>query len=132
MPRSIKNDPLPKTIGGCADRLYKIREERYELQRRAKALREIETELKEHIIRDLPKSQASGVAGRVARVQVVKREVPQVKDWSKLHRYIKKHDAFELFQRRLNTSAVQERWTEGEKVPGVESFTALDISIKKV
>ena len=59
---------------------------------------EVEAEekaLKEHIIQTLPKSEASGVAGKVARVTVVTKDVPQVKDWDAFYKYVSKTKSFD-------------------------------------
>jgi hypothetical protein len=123
---------LPKTLGACADQLYKTREARYELQKQVKELEALESALKAHIIETLPKSDASGVAGKLARVTVVEKITPQAADWEAVHGYIQKHNAFELLQRRLNVAAVEERLEAGEQVPGIEMFHSKTVSINKV
>lgn len=123
---------FPKTLGECADKLYKLREERLATQKVAEELEAEEKALKEHIIQTLPKSEASGVAGKVARVTVVTKQVPQVKDWKKFYAFIKKTGAFELLQRRLTDKAVAERWEVGKAVPGVEPFGVVTISLNKL
>jgi hypothetical protein len=123
---------LPKTLGQCADLLYQTREKRYALQRRILELEEVERALKTQIIDTLPKSDASGVAGRVARVSVVEKVRPQAEDWSLIHQYVKRKGAFELLQRRLNTAAVEERLEAGEQIPGIVLFHDKTVSINKV
>ena len=123
---------FPKALGGCADMLYELREERKKLQQEVDAVEEEEKALKEYIIQTLPKSQASGVAGKLARVTVITKPVPQVQDWGKFYAYVKKHNAFELMQRRLSDQAVKERWEAGKKVPGVEPFNITTVSINKL
>ncbi len=122
---------FPKAIGACADRLYTLKAERLALAKQVEAMEEEEKALKEHIIQTLPKSQASGIAGRLARVTVVTQPIPQVKDWTRFYAYVKKHNAFELLQRRLSKGAIEERLAEG-KVPGVELFNAVTVSLNKV
>lgn len=123
---------LPKSLAACADRLYEVRQKRLDQQKVVAALEEEERALKNHLIDNLPKSDASGVAGKLARVTVVTKDVPQVKDWDALHKYIKRTGQFELFQRRLADNAVRERWEAGKEVPGVERFKAVSISLNKV
>jgi len=123
---------FPKQLGACADKLFQLREKRLEMQ---KAVDEVEAEekaLKEHLINNLPKSEASGVAGKLARVTIVTKQIPQVKDWDLFYKHVKKTGEFELLQRRLTDSAIKERWEEGKKIPGVESFNAVTVSINKV
>lgn len=123
---------VPKQLGACADLLYTTREQRYGLQRQVTELEEREKSLKDYIIETLPKSQSTGVAGKLARVAVTTKEVPQAEDWEALQGYIKGHDAFDLVQRRLNSKAIEDRLEAGEVIPGVAMFKVVSVSIKKV
>jgi hypothetical protein len=123
---------MPKTLALCADELYKTREARLVAQKAVEALESKESALKEHLINNLPKSDASGVAGKLARVTIVTKVIPQVKDWDKFYKFIKKTGSFDLMQRRLTDTAVQERWDNGKEVPGVEPFNVVKVSLNKV
>lgn len=123
---------FPKTMGACADKLYELRQKRLEIQKVVDNLEAQEKALKEHLINNLPKSEASGVAGKLARVTVVTKKVPQVKDWDIFYKHIKKTGSFDLMSKRLSDSAIKERWELGEVIPGVESFNAVTVSINKV
>ncbi len=127
-----KQYKFPKLLGACADRLYKLVEDRRVAQRKADEIEAEEKALKEYIINTLPKSQARGVAGRVARVMIDQKEVPSPKDWDKLYKHILKTKSFELLQRRLATQAVTERWEAGKEVPGVERFKVTTVSLSKL
>lgn len=123
---------FPKAMGACADRLYELRNKRLEEQKVVDAIEAEEKALKEHIIQNLPKSEASGVAGKLARVTVVTKEVPQVEDWDTFYKYVKKTGQFDLMQRRLTDAAIKERWENGKEIPGVKHFQAVSVSINKV
>ncbi len=123
---------FPKTMGSCADRLYELRQKRLEMQKEVDAVAAEETALKNYIIETLPKSEASGVAGKLARVTVVTKTIPQVKDWDAFYKYVKKTGQFDLMQRRITDSAIKERWEAGKEIPGVEHFNAVSVSINKV
>jgi hypothetical protein len=135
----------PKTLGQAADELYEVRAERLSLGKTVAEHQAHETFLKEHIIENLPKSNATGVAGKLCRVAVTTRDVPQVRDWSKLYAHIvatyldhkkrktgQEDAAFAYLNRALSASAVEEQWEAKKAVPGVESFKALSVSINKV
>lgn len=123
---------FPKALGACADLLFRLKAERLAAQKRLEAMQRDESALKEHIIAALPKSQASGVAGKVARVTVYNKEIPQVEDWEKLYAYVKKKGRFDLLQRRLSEKAVSDMLEDGEKVPGVKVFKTPTVSLNKV
>lgn len=131
MPKEVTYK-FPKALGSCADKLFELRNKRLEQQKLVDAIEAEEKALKEHIIQNLPKSEASGVAGKKARVTVVTKEVPQVKDWDAFYKYVAKTKSFDLMQRRLTDAAVKERWEAGKQIPGVEVFKATTISMNKV
>lgn len=123
---------FPKQLGACADRLYQLRQKRLEMQKEVDKVAAEESALKNHIIENLPKSEASGVAGKLARVTVVTKQIPQVKDWDAFYKYVKKTGSFDLMQKRLTDAAIKERWEAGKEIPGVEHFNAVSVSINKV
>ncbi len=123
---------LPRTMGACADALYATRAARLILEKQADELKAREALIKDHIIETLPKSDAEGVAGHVARVAITKREIPRVVDWDKLYAYVRKTKDFSLLQRRLADAAIAERWDAGKEVPGVDRFTLMGVSVKKL
>lgn len=127
-----KTPKIPKAIGACADLLYNTKEARLKLKKEVDALEEFEKSLKKHIIDNLPKSKSTGVAGNVARVSVIKKPVPTVEDWAKLHKHIKRTGAFDLLQKRVAAKAVEERWEDGKKVPGVGVFEVVTVSLNKI
>lgn len=135
----------PKTLALAADELYQTRLARLAKEAEAKELQEKESFLKEHLIANLPKSDASGVAGRVARVTIGTKKTPRAADWSKVYAsivadynaHVKKRTgqqdgAFSLLNKALGAAAIQERWDAGKTVPGVEAFNAPTVSINKI
>jgi hypothetical protein len=123
---------LPKSPAACADLLYSTREKRLSLQRELDRMSELESALKEYFIQTLPKSSATGIAGKVARVQIEDKPIPTIEDSERLYAYIKKTGAFDLLQRRLNESAVKERYEDGKVIPGVGIFHAKKVSCTRI
>lgn len=122
---------LPKSLGACADLLYQTREKRLTMQKELDKVAKDEAAIREHIINNLPKSD-TGASGKLARVSVVTKQVPQVKDWDKFYAFVKKTGQFDLMQRRLSDGAIKERWENGKAVPGVEPFGAVSVSLNKL
>lgn len=123
---------IPKSMGAVADALYIARQERLAINKLVDQMEKDEATLREHIIDNLPKSQATGVSGKVANVKVETKPVPQVQDWAKFQAHLKKTGDFDLMQRRLNDKAVKERWEAKKKVPGVVAFDVVKVSVTKV
>ena len=127
-----KTYKFPKTMGACADKVYELRNKRLEQQKIVDAIEDEEKALKKHIIENLPKSEATGAAGKIARVSVISFEVPQVKDWEAFWKAFNKKTDTDLLQRSVNKAAINERLEAGKKVAGVEIYKDLKLSITKV
>lgn len=135
----------PKSLALGTDTLWELQVKRKAVQKIADALEVQENAIKHYLIENLPKSDASGVAGKFCRVTVGSKEVPHADDWSKVYAgivadylaHVKKKDgqqdgAFSLLQRRLGEAAIQEIWKAGESVEGVGVFNAVTLSINKI
>lgn len=142
LPKGFK---MPKTLAACADKLYTTREERLSLNKNVEEFKAVEGALKTHIIDNLPKSNATGITGRLAGVTISTKDIPQPDDWHKLYKgivdsylaHVKKKtgnedSAFDILNRALSTSTVEERINNGAVVPGVKFFKAVTVSISKV
>lgn len=127
-----KGAPLPKTIGACADLLHEVRTLRLAMQKETDAVKARETEITNYIVDTLSKSDDTGAAGLKYRAQVVTKVKPTVADWDALHAYILENGRFDLLQKRLSDKSVADMWDEGEAVPGVEKFNAIELSLKKL
>lgn len=126
-----------KKLAAMADTLYTTRLQRYALQKQVDALKAEEAKLTDAFIENIPASDATGIAGKLARITVTSATVPQVEDWDKLHAYILKEGkknpgVWALLQRRVGELAVKELWDAGKAVPGVVPFGIKKLSINKV
>ena len=123
---------LPKTPALMADRLYKLKELKSDLAAKVKALDDERIAIEAALINALPKDESTGIQGKVARASLIIKEVPQAEDWDKIHAYIKKTGSWDLLTRSLKSSAVQERWDDGKKIPGIGVFTKISVSLNKI
>lgn len=121
-----------KTQGQRADLLYAADEYRLAEGKKVEAMKKFVSKLEKWFIQQLPETDATGVAGKIARVQIKTKERPSVMNWDAFYDHIRKNRAFELLNRAVNTKAVKERWEEGKQVPGVEKFAYKDVSVTKV
>lgn len=138
MPRAKKlatDEPAPPTMRELAravDKLYEIKHQRLAAQKEVDKLQKIETELSDMLIKYLPVSDTSGIAGHVARAQIVPSTVPQVEDWEAFYGYVRKKKNFGLLQRRVSIKAIEELWEDKQVVPGVVRFNIKKVSLTKV
>jgi hypothetical protein len=126
---------VPSAIGELADHWYDVNQRRKALNREAEALEAEERAIKAWAIAELPKTElARGVVGSVAMFLITPGEVFTIADAAKLTRYVVRHGATDVFQRRLNAEAIAARVeADGERVlaaMGVERFAVLKASVK--
>lgn len=127
----------PKTLAECGDQLYSTREQRLALQKQVDELQAQETFLRDHLINNLPKSNATGVAGKLVRVAIETKTVYTAKDWDAVRLYIKGHatknpGVWGLMNKALNQATVKEMYEAGKKIPGVESLEVKVVSVNKL
>lgn len=102
------------------DTLYQKRLERFQLQRQCE---EMKTEEDQGIsaigeaLRELGLDELGGTAGKIVLKPVA---VPTIASFEQLCEHISRTGEFDLLQKRLAVSAVNERWQEGKGVPGVK------------
>lgn len=126
-----KKPKIPTNPADCADLLYTTREKRLALQKDITAYEELETTLKDYFINTMSK-KSTGISGSVANVQLEKKVIPTVEDWPKFYAHIKKTGQWDLMQKRVADTAVQERWDAKKEVPGVGRFNVIKVSCTKL
>ncbi len=125
-------DPLPKSMGACADAYYEIKELRLAMAKEVAVIQARETEIKGYIIDNLSVSEDTGAAGKHHRAQIKVEEQPIVTDWDALYDYIYQEDRFDLLGKSLGTKAAKEMHAAGESIPGVGKLQAKKLSITKL
>lgn len=123
---------FPKSLAACADKYYQLREKRLAMQKEVDAVKAEESAYSEHLINSIPKSEATGVAGKLCRVSVKTDEIPRVEDWDLFYKHIKKTGEFDLLGRSPTKAAIEARWANNKKVPGVGTFTTVKLSVNKL
>lgn len=132
-----KGAPLPDSIGRCADLYSEIRELRLAMDKEVERVKARETEIREHIINSLSKSDDTGAAGLRYRAQIVQKKSVRVSEeaggWGALWSWIRKNDRFDVLQKRLNDTAAKDFLeAEGRSLPGTEVVNVVDVSITKI
>ena len=123
---------LPKSAPLMADRLYKLKALKAEAQAKVEAIDAERKAIEAYLISNLPNDGGTGVQGKVARVSLIVRDVPQAENWDLIRKFIVKTGSWDLLQKRLSSTAVEERWEDGKQIPGVTAFPKITISLNKV
>lgn len=128
--------PIPESMGAVADEYAQTRQFRLACEKVVEPITERETELREHMIRNLEKSRAdgkdTGAAGRLYRVQIKDKEIPKVNDWNKFWDYIAINKRFDLLQKRPSDKAIMAMVEADQMPPGIETVLIPDVSVTKV
>lgn len=134
MPKGDTSDKfeVPENLAVAVDLLYTTRQTRLEIQKQVEALQARETQLREHLISTLPKSDATGIAGKVARATIVTKTEPTVEDWDEFYKWLSKNRAWDCIQRRISAPAIRARWEAHKKVAGVGTVQVVSVSLNKV
>lgn len=134
--------PLPTSMGRCADLYHDVREMRLAMEKEVAEIAARENEIKSHIIDNLSKGSDTGAAGLRYRAQVVTKRTPRIASasdgypqggWGALTSWIRKHNRFDLLQKRLSDKAVMD-WQEqeGRNLPGIETVNVPSLSVTKI
>lgn len=121
----------PKTLGACVDKLYSMRQQRLVVQAKVETMKSEESALQDHVLNNFKKDEVEGAKGKLASASITRTTVANVTDWEAFYKYIKKNEAWDMLQRRVNDSAYRARLEESVVVPGVEAFGVVKLSITK-
>lgn len=127
-----KKVAYPKTIGACIDLLYRNRAERLALNTKLEELKKSEGALETHIINSFSKTDITGARGKIATAGVKTTTTVDTEDWDAYLAYVVKKKAWDLLRKQPAVRAVQERWDQGQEIPGVKPFTKIGLSLTKV
>lgn len=129
---TAKKIKLPTNPGDLADRYHELRERRLAIDRLAAEAKALETSCYEALKVALNKAGLTSAGGKHHCATLVSKRVANVKDWEAFYGYIKKHNAFELLQRRPSMKAIEERWDAKKEIPGVAAEVITELSITKL
>lgn len=131
---ALKLDKLkmPKTPAEVADLWWQIRQFRLDEEKRISAYKSKESELRQWLIDNVPKSQATGVGGAFVEVRVVQKETLQIDNEEAFLKYAHRKGNEDLVVERPNMKAVQDRIENGKTVPGIKTGHYADLSYHKL
>jgi hypothetical protein len=125
-----KNE-YPLELGRCIDMLYEQRAVRLQLQKTIDNAKAEEAKLQDHIIETFGKSEIRGAKGDVATAAIKSEVIVELKDWDAFVTWVAKTKSFDCLRKQPGSTAVKERWDNGEEVPGVSPMTKISLSLTK-
>lgn len=122
-----------KTLGGAIDALFKARELRLQEQRAIDATKKkTEVPLKVDILSKLKEGRLERASGKLATGSRTLKPVGKITNFVAFLTWCVEHDASDLIPTRVNGRALQERFENGDRVPGVELEFITDLSLTKL
>lgn len=123
---------MPEELALVVDLLHSTRQMRLEMDRQVRQLKARETAMRERLINELPKSNATGIAGKLARATIVTKVEPTVEDWDAFWKWLVRNKAYDCVQRRISAPAIRARWENKKQVGGVGTINVVTVSLNKV
>jgi hypothetical protein len=121
-----KND---STIGQQIDDLWKLRQQIKVANAKVKVLEEKETAAEVALLGRISEADLNGAKGRHATATILRHTIASVKNWPKLTKWISKTKRFEILQKRISTTTLNELAEHHVKVPGIEAGVKKSIGL---
>ena len=125
-------------IGLQIDRLWKQKEKvklaQDEVKKMEDKLAKVTAKFVEYeaeIFTEFGDTALEGAIGSLAKVKIIKTQLPTVKDWNKVYKFIHRTKSFDLLQKRMSSVAWRARFEDKKLVPGTECFTKKTLSLTK-
>jgi hypothetical protein len=119
------------SIGKMVDEMYALRNQKLELNKKAKEINARIEELQSLVLERMEGEDMEVSAGQDATARRAKTIVPVVQDWTAFEKYIMDNDALYMLERRCASNSFRELNAQGVEVPGVRPFTKIAISLTK-
>lgn len=121
-----------KTIGAKIDLLHTLREEKRELEKDVKSVADKIASMEIDLIAQMDKEGVTKSTGKFASVGISENSRPSVESWDDFYKYIKKHDAFHLLERRPSVAGCNELFEMKGKIPGVVPYIQRRLNMRSI
>ena len=120
-----------KDLGATIDKLYALREDRLDQERKIKKMKEEEENFRAQILEALENSGLEKASGGLATCGIKRSTVPLVTDWEMFHAWIRENNRFDLLQKRIAVVAWREMMEDGKLIVGTEAMSDVDITLTR-
>lgn len=122
---------FPRDLGACLKAMAGLRRQQDLLAAKLAPLAAEDEALRLHLLDNFKKSELQGARGSGLALSVTKTPAPTMKDWKAFLRYAKLKGNEDLLQHSVNTPAWRERYDAGKKIPGVDVFDRVGLSVRR-
>lgn len=129
---SVAKMKMPTTLAAKADMLFVLQQQRFAAANALKSALEMESTLREFLINNISKSDASGVVGKRVRATIKTKQILTIENEEAYMKFANRKGNEDLLSHKPNMKAVEERWEDKKKVPGVGVFNVVSVSLNKL
>lgn len=120
-------------FGALADSLYDKNQQIASANAVVKDLESEKRDIENQLLGAMQSSGTNIVRGAKAAVSISETIRPQIDDFEALSKYVLRHKALHLFERRISATAFRELKDQlgGKAVPGLTEFTQVRLNVRK-
>lgn len=123
---------MTKKIDEMIDRMFMLREQKRGLEAQVKEVNSEIDDLQQELLARFRDVGTDYARGSLASASVTETIVPQIEDWGQVAEWVMENDALYLLHRRISSGPWKELRDAGTNVPGIEPFTKVAISLRRL
>lgn len=128
----IVGDPVPVSLGECADALGIVRDTRLKMERDAEQIKKRENEIEAHLLAVMERDKVLTAGGRRNDVERKPTRTVNIKDWAALCAWVARTGLTEVLYKRINAKAALEVLEASHELPaGTEIYDSEKLSVTK-
>lgn len=130
-PQTEPQVTIPKSLGEMINEMIDIRDQRSEIAKQDKALKEQFDALEQFVLAKLREQDTIKGSSSKGTATISELTVPTIENWEAFESYIYENHAFYLLEKRPSGAAFRELYQQGEEIPGLKPFTKYSISLRR-
>lgn len=118
-------------VGQLIDAYFDLREEKRTHEAQIKILNDHMSRIEAAIMEKLDHEQVDQSRGHKATASISESVVPTVTDYEAFSKFVLRHKAIHLLEKRVSSRAYREMLEERGEVPGLEPYTKRRLNVQK-
>ncbi len=127
-----QKQPQIPTLGKLIDSMLAIKDQRSELAKQDKSLKDAFDNLEHDVLTRLQAEDTTQGRSHTATATVSTQTVPTIENWDAFEQYIYANNALYMMEKRPSSAAFRELISQGETIPGLQPFTKTSISLRRL
>lgn len=128
------NAAVAETIGTQIDQIYSLKQDKKRAEDKVKEIVALISAKEITLVESLDAAGTTAARGHLASASINESVVPQVENWDVFYAFIRRHNKFELLERRPAAAAFRElaALRRDNTVPGLVPYTKRTLTTTKV